>query len=488
LARILDIIIRQAYDNPIAFPVLVATMYGYGQTPYVAVLTPYGYMAVPVQHRAQPAVTSWIETDEETAAYNRRWGHAQAAPRNDLPAQRAPETRRPSPPAPKPKPGDTVRRYGTFHLYHQTSPEAAASIIGSQTMLTGKGGWAGPGVYFAATPEETNKKALSKGVILRASVELGKMWVLSSTTKGPYSSLSHITGATVWDEGYDSVCLPEPWTGYEYVLYATFKNRGKSTTQRYISNISVFDPVKDSRVPVYANVALMPALPPRASGVLYGQWRLPGDQYSAILGDPYLTLSIQYPLRMMIAAAFAVSLPRVVILCLGIGSLVVQFKIVDSVEGDHLAVPSTLSMQQRSTADIHAEPALRGLLTNVPDAKVSAAFPAAADALRDFLRLPDVGAAVASATAERLVQSHRDVAASLGREWEDDRRLLRSTVAFGLSFVTYVDDQLEQHAVRALEAFNRQVILMKADATFAAFSQEAVPATYADVVRRSRGA
>jgi hypothetical protein len=127
-------------------------------------------------------------------------------------------------------------------------------------------------------------------------------------------------------------------------------------------------------------------------------------------------------------------------------------------------------------------------LTNVPDAKVSAAFPAAADALRDFLRLPDVGAAVASATAERLVQSHRDAAASLGREWEDDRRLLRSTVAFGLSFVTYVDDQLEQHAVRALEAFNRQVILMKADATFATFSQEAVPATYADVVRRSRGA
>jgi hypothetical protein len=235
---------------------------------------------------------------------------------------------------------------------------------------------------------------------------------------------------------------------------------------------------------------LMPALPPRASGVIYGQWRLPGDQYGAILGDPYLTLSIQYPLRMMIAAAFAVSLPRVVILCLGIGSLVVQFKIVDSVEGDHLAVPSTPSMQQRSTADIHAEPALRGLLTNVPDAEVSAAFPAAADALRDFLRLPNVGAAVASAAAEGLVQSHGDVAASLGREWEDDCRLLRSAFAFSLSFMTYVNDQLEQHAVRALEAFNRdrQVIMMKADATFATFSQEAVPPTYADVVRRSRGA
>lgn len=100
----------------------------------------------------------------------------------------------------------------TVTLYHQTSPENAERILQSQTMIKGTSGMAGGGIYFAASPHDTNHKAKHTGCILRAEVILGNVLRL------PKNGLSHITYEWLQERGYDSVQIPRD-NGTEYVVY-----------------------------------------------------------------------------------------------------------------------------------------------------------------------------------------------------------------------------------------------------------------------------
>jgi len=117
------------------------------------------------------------------------------------------------PPTPTPTPTAHDRLYDNVHtLYHQTSPAAAASIVASQTFFPGKTGYAGGGIYFARSPQATERKALSKGVMLAATVLLGN-------PKTIFDYDPNITFDSLQKEGYDSVFLILP-SGEEYVVYS----------------------------------------------------------------------------------------------------------------------------------------------------------------------------------------------------------------------------------------------------------------------------
>lgn len=96
-------------------------------------------------------------------------------------------------------------------LFHQTSPEAAESIIGSQTFRLGKSGMVGGGIYFAASVTDTDRKAETKGVILQADVLLGRT---KTITRPDYN----MNFERLLIEGYDSVFIMTN-SGPEYVVY-----------------------------------------------------------------------------------------------------------------------------------------------------------------------------------------------------------------------------------------------------------------------------
>ena len=62
-----------------------------------------------------------------------------------------------------------------LELYHETSPEAAASILRSQRMYRGSDGLAGGGIYFAESPSEARRKAHQHRAMLKATVRVGRM-------------------------------------------------------------------------------------------------------------------------------------------------------------------------------------------------------------------------------------------------------------------------------------------------------------------------
>lgn len=108
-------------------------------------------------------------------------------------------------------------------LYHQTSPQNAESIQKSNTMLPGSGGLAGGGIYFATTAEDTDHKALSRGVVLTADVRLGRVKTLDMNGDPT------MTFERLEKEGYDSTMIMRPG-GIEYVVY----------NPDQVSNIAVF--------------------------------------------------------------------------------------------------------------------------------------------------------------------------------------------------------------------------------------------------------
>lgn len=131
---------------------------------------------------------------------------------------------------PKPQ-GDNAKRDRNtrldkfiLRLYHQTSPEAANAIVKSQQFRLGKDGFAGGGIYFALTPEETDRKAHVKGVILTADVRLGRVAKIHGKEPG-------ITAEYLAKNGIDSIYLVRP-TGSEYVVYYPDQ----------VKNISIFEP------------------------------------------------------------------------------------------------------------------------------------------------------------------------------------------------------------------------------------------------------
>ena len=81
-------------------------------------------------------------------------------------------------------------------------------------MKLGSGGLAGGGIYFATTPELTGHKAHKKGVILEATVSLGKVLTLDATGD-PDMTLRKLKS-----KGFDCVCIARKVaSGQEYVVY-----------------------------------------------------------------------------------------------------------------------------------------------------------------------------------------------------------------------------------------------------------------------------
>ncbi len=103
--------------------------------------------------------------------------------------------------------------FGGATLYHQTD-DATAKIILKEGMKPGNGGVAGGGIYFATTPELTGHKAHRHGVILEATVALGRILTLEAA--GDRS----MTLQKLKDKGFESVCIARPVSsGQEYVVY-----------------------------------------------------------------------------------------------------------------------------------------------------------------------------------------------------------------------------------------------------------------------------
>ena len=104
---------------------------------------------------------------------------------------------------------------GGIRLFHQTDRDIAEIILKTQRMKPGSSGLAGGGIYFATTPELTQHKAQRKGVILEATVRLGKIMTLDSDGD---SSMSRPKLQRMG--GFDSVCIARPVSrGHEYVVY-----------------------------------------------------------------------------------------------------------------------------------------------------------------------------------------------------------------------------------------------------------------------------
>ena len=103
----------------------------------------------------------------------------------------------------------------SLRLYHETNEDNASKILQSGRMYRGRGGWAGPGIYFAKTPAATHAKSHNKGVVLSADVLLGTVKYVSGTETG----LSNTCFTNLQAEGFDSVCITASHSGEEYVVY-----------------------------------------------------------------------------------------------------------------------------------------------------------------------------------------------------------------------------------------------------------------------------
>jgi len=110
--------------------------------------------------------------------------------------------------------GGTKLFSGGTKLYHQTDAASAQNILQTQQMKPGNGGVAGGGIYFATTPELTGHKAYRHGVILEATVALGRIHTLEAAGD-PKMTLQKLKAM-----GFDSVCIARPVSrGQEYVVY-----------------------------------------------------------------------------------------------------------------------------------------------------------------------------------------------------------------------------------------------------------------------------
>lgn len=91
-------------------------------------------------------------------------------------------------------------------LYHQTSPAAARAILDSR-FQKGKSG----SCDFAETPEDTDRKAITKGDVLKVRVRLGRCLILHKPKR-------HVTFQSLHQRGFDSVLI-DCFHGLEWVVY-----------------------------------------------------------------------------------------------------------------------------------------------------------------------------------------------------------------------------------------------------------------------------
>ena len=102
----------------------------------------------------------------------------------------------------------------TLVLYHQTSEQYATLILEAQQMRRGLGGSLGAAIYFAKDPQHTHYKAHAHGVILQASVMVGKSLIV--TSKDVFKDYTHFQLKKMGCDSILGECFP---TGPEYVVY-----------------------------------------------------------------------------------------------------------------------------------------------------------------------------------------------------------------------------------------------------------------------------
>jgi len=98
-------------------------------------------------------------------------------------------------------------------VYHQTDDESAQAILRSKRFNRGSSGIAGPGIYFAETPEATQNKARKRGHILRCTILLGNMLELGAQGD------STLSIEKMRARGYDSASVARELK--EYVVYGS---------------------------------------------------------------------------------------------------------------------------------------------------------------------------------------------------------------------------------------------------------------------------
>ena len=105
-----------------------------------------------------------------------------------------------------------LSKKGVTMLFHQTDATSAQKILETGRMLRGSSGALGGGIYFAKTPDATNRKAHHHGPILECAVKLGRV-------KKVVACDSTITFTKLQSEGFDSVLYEGFSSGPEYVVY-----------------------------------------------------------------------------------------------------------------------------------------------------------------------------------------------------------------------------------------------------------------------------
>lgn len=116
------------------------------------------------------------------------------------------------------KTGEALPKDRLMTLYHQTSPEACEGILHSDFRL-GTGGWCGKGIYFAMSPEDTRRKAVTTGsghgCMLEVVVDVGTIQRFNAC--GKYNGM---TLSKLHKFGADSILFEPPEsTGDEVIIF-----------------------------------------------------------------------------------------------------------------------------------------------------------------------------------------------------------------------------------------------------------------------------
>lgn len=95
-------------------------------------------------------------------------------------------------------------------LYHQTSDDAARSIMAANGVLRpGSGGMFGAAIYFAKSTQATDRKAHKKGVYLQATVTVGISLVARKALREMNGKISHALGCdSVFAPGREELGAP----------------------------------------------------------------------------------------------------------------------------------------------------------------------------------------------------------------------------------------------------------------------------------------
>lgn len=116
---------------------------------------------------------------------------------------------------------------GWIDGFHQTDKDSAKNIIASKAFRRGSKGALGGAIYFALSEEDTEGKALSKGVMFQCRIKAGRVKVVEHWDP-------RITQESLFEMGYDTVLI-----------------HGSGTSDASRPEYAVFDPTRVAIVKYY---------------------------------------------------------------------------------------------------------------------------------------------------------------------------------------------------------------------------------------------